>query len=131
MTARHKTPEVSRPFEFGFDLRETEEALVSLYPESLFPEYYDPPYGRRDYSQIREFCPEAGFPIKMWLEGASWSELEEACTGKKFGTGDLTSLIYRVATYLQSVVQTQDPNLAQEAQKLRQHLLREPLTVSL
>ena len=127
--ARFKEPGAEARYRLPFDAREVERSLEELYPEQLFPEVYDPPYGRRTESVLREFNPSAGFIIRAWLEGMPWDELTDQVTHEQYGTGDVMSLIYRTATYLQSMVQARLAfGLADTARILRDALLREPLS---
>lgn len=129
--ARFKEPTIDERYELPFDEGELEEALEDYYPIELFPELYDPPYGRRDYPVLREFNPRAGFVIKAWLQGMPWNELQRLITTEKFAQGDLMSLIYRVASYMQSLAQSKAGRVSIYAGGIREELLREPLTVTL
>jgi hypothetical protein len=57
-----------------------------------------------------------------------WKDLITNTTHEQYGTGDVMSLILRSATYLQSVIQADIPQLADLARDLRSVMLREPLS---
>jgi hypothetical protein len=140
--ARFKEPGCDRNYKPPFDPEELEEALIGMYPEELFPELYDPPYGNRTESIIKEFNPNSGYLIKEWVQGVTWKQLTDDVTTERYGPGDCMALIYRVATYLQSVSQM-GPELKEDigeaklkefhtqARLLRDELLREPLSFAL
>ncbi len=127
--AGFKSPGRDNSYRFPWDVHEIKEQLEDMYPRALFPDLYEEPQ-RGGYPEFREFNPEAGFAIKRWIQGASWRELEETCTTERFGSGDLMNLIYRTATYLQSLSQASIPGISASARRLREDILREPLTVA-
>jgi superfamily II RNA helicase len=129
--ARFKTPQCDARYRLPFKPEDIEKQLEEFYPRVLFPELYDEPFGRRTAYVIREFNPDAGYPIKCWLQGMPWKELVRVITSEKFAQGDLISLIYRVASYLQSLAQAQHPTLSRSASDLREMILREPLSINL
>ena len=130
-TARFKEPGCHSKYRFPFDADKLEEELEDYYPLDLFEELYDPPNNRRDYYVIREFNPSAGYAVKEWMMGTSWAELRKKVCHEKFAEGDLVGLMYRTATYLQSLAQANIPEISQSARDLRDELLREPLTPSI
>ena len=105
-TARFKSIKASEAYDYPYDYEEIEELLEAYYPLELFDEVYDPPNKFRDTYVIKEFNPAAGEIIKLWAEGESWESLCSKFTHEKFGQGDLMNVIYRVATYLQSIAQS-------------------------
>ncbi len=127
--AGFKSPGRDNTYRFPWEVDEIKEQLEDMYPRALFPDLYEEPH-RGGYPEFREFNPEAGFAIKRWIQGAAWRELEETCTTERFGSGDLMNLIYRTATYLQSLSQASIPGISASARKLREDMLREPLTVA-
>jgi superfamily II RNA helicase len=129
--ARFKEPGYDTHYRFPFNARELEEDLMKLYPYELFPEVYDPPFGRRNFPVLREFNPNAGSIVNAWSRGMDWKELTALVTTEAFGTGDLMSLMYRTGTYLQSMVQAGIPGLSPIAKASRSALLREPLDFAL
>jgi hypothetical protein len=129
--ARFKAPNIDPRYRFPFNRDELEEQLQDYYPLSLFPELYDEPFGRRNFHVLREFNPDAGYVIKQWIQGTPWKELARSVTNDKFAEGDLISLIYRVASYVQSVAQSHHPKLGKLASMLRDELLREPLSITI
>lgn len=129
--ARFKEPGCSPSYKFPFDTELLEEQLEEFYPLELFEELYDPPSGRRNYYVLREFNPNAGFIVNEWVRGISWISLRKKVCHEKFAEGDLIGLLYRTATYLQSLAQAGIPNLSAAARALRDEILREPLTPSL
>ncbi len=128
--ARFKEPGCSPKYRFPFDADQIEEQLQEFYPLELFEELYDPPSGRRNYYLIREFNPDAGYAVNEWLRGSSWISLRKKVCHEKFAEGDLVALLYRSATYLQSLAQAGIANLSVAARALRDEILREPLMPS-
>lgn len=129
--ARFKEPGFDPRYKLPIEPAELEERLQEMYPQALFDEIYDPPFGRRSYPVIKEFNPAAGYLVKEWIQGKPWKELVEQATSESYGTGDLMSLFYRVATYLQSVSQADIPEMKEMARTLRDVILREPLSLTL
>lgn len=129
--ARFKEPGHESRYNPPFIPSEIEEELERLYPYELFEEVYDPPFARRNFPVIREFNPAAGYMIRAWIGGMPWKDLTQNVTTEMFGTGDTMSLIYRTATYLQSVVQADIVGLKDMSRTLRGVLLREPLSFAL
>jgi hypothetical protein len=125
---RFKEPGVHPKYDFPFDSAKVEEALEDFYPLELFEELYDPPGPRRDTYVFREYNPMGGYIISEWIKGTTWSELVKRTTDEKFGQGDLMALLYRAATYLQSLAQARIPELSHAAIAMRDQILREPLT---
>ena len=93
--ARFKEPSVPPRFRSSFDADDLEKELEETYPYDLFPEYYDPPFGKRAYPIIREFNPTAGYAVREWVKGATWPELVQRTTNEKYAQGDLMALLYR------------------------------------
>lgn len=130
--ARFKEPGCDQRYRLPFDASQVEAALQELYPYELFPEVYDPPFGRRDYPVLREFNPAGGYIVREWLNGAPWEQLIAEVTHEQYGTGDVMSLLYRTATYMQSMVQAALAfGIGDMAKDIRQALLREPLSYAL
>jgi hypothetical protein len=99
------------------------------YPESVFPEQYDEQF-KTGNKVFREFNFGGASVVSMWLEpGTSWEALVEAHEGKTVSAGDCMMMLFRCATLLQSCMRLKDthPDLADEAARLREILLREPL----
>ncbi len=126
---RFKEPGSHAAYRFPFDGAKIEEELEEFYPIKLFPEIYDLPFGRRTWHQIKEFNPAAGWIVKQWLTGMDWQTLVKEGTTEYFGVGDLMGLMYRVATYLQSLAAV--PGYKDGAVALRRELLRSPLDMTL
>ncbi len=124
---RFKEPGIAKDYDFPFDAEKVEDELASFYPVDLFEELYDPPGQRREFFIFREFNPMAGSIVSDWVKGMSWAELVRKTTDEKFGQGDLMALLYRAATYLQSISQARIPQLSSAAIALREQVLREPL----
>jgi hypothetical protein len=129
--ARFKEPGFDGRYRLPIDAHKLEEMLELMYPQTLFDEIYDPPFGKRSYPVIKEFNPAAGYLVKEWIQGKPWKELVEQATSESYGIGDLMSLFYRVATYLQSVNQADIPQMKQMARTLRDVILRDPLSLAL
>jgi hypothetical protein len=126
--AGHKRPGSSPAYEFPWDMERTLAELISLYPYDVFPELWDKPRFR-NFLQIREWNPSAGFMIKELLRGSPWEELIAQCTNEYFGEGDLLNLTLRVATYLRSIMACSDESLRQDARYLEELFLTAPTFV--
>ncbi|SMF21888.1 DEAD/DEAH box helicase [Pseudobacteriovorax antillogorgiicola] len=129
--ARFKEPTCPEDYRFPFDKKMIERRLEAFYPIELFEELYDPPNSRRDYPVLRDFNPAAGYIVSEWLKGCSWQALRQKVCHEKFAEGDLVAIMYRTATYLQSLSQAKIPNLSSSALLVRNEILKEPLTPSL
>jgi DEAD/DEAH box helicase len=125
---RFKEPGGSATYKFPFDSAKLESELQVFYPQTLFPEVYDNPFGRRTWYQIKEFNPAAGWIVRQWLTGMDWQTLVKEGTTEYFGVGDLMGLMYRVATYLQSLAAV--PGFKDNSYALRRELLRTPLDLT-
>ena len=126
---RHR-PEKSFIFpNLNLDAPKLEEELHIFYPLDLFPEIYDAPFGRRTWHQIKDFNPGAGWIVRQWLTGMDWNTLVKEGTTEYFGVGDLMGLMYRVATYLQSLAAI--PGFKDGSYALRRELMRTPLDLTL
>ncbi len=126
---RFKEPGCAPTYKFPFDASKLELELESSYPFELFPEIYDLPFGRRTWHQIKEFNPSAGWVVKQWITGTEWQSLVKDGTTEYFGVGDLMGLLYRVATYMQSL--SAIPGFKDAAQAIRRELIRSPLDLTL
>lgn len=125
---RFKEPGGNATYKFPFDTAKLETELQAFYPQTLFPEVYDNPFGRRTWYQIKEFNPGAGWIVRQWLTGMDWQTLVKQGTTEYFGVGDLMGLMYRVATYLQSLAAV--PGFKDNAYALRRELMRSPLDLT-
>ena len=94
-------------------------------------EAYDQPFGRRTWYQIKEWNPEAGWIVRQWLTGMDWQSLVKNGTTEYFGVGDLMGLMYRIATYLQSLAGMGREEFRKPALALRKELLRSPIDMTL
>jgi superfamily II RNA helicase len=126
---RHKKPRVHRDYTFPLDMDEMEFLAEKYYPEHLFPNLYDPPYGRRQHAVLREFNPAAGYLVKEWAEGKSWRELVSEIITDRFNEGDLINLLYRAATYLQSLAQARLIHISPLAHTIWRTMMRDPLGI--
>jgi hypothetical protein len=128
-TARFKAVQAPQRYHFPFDLGTLEESLESYYPLELFPELYDPPWGRRRHFQLKEFNPLAGFAIDNWhRRDWTWEKLVSLVCSEKFGQGDLMGMLTRSSTYLQSLASAVDePSWKSTLKDTRSHILRAPL----
>ena len=124
-TARFKSIKADDDYEGAYDYEEIEELLELYYPLGLFEEIYDPPNQHRDGYVLKEFNPNAGAIIRSWATGMTWEELCRKYVHEKFGQGDLMNVIYRVATYLQSIAMAK-PSMRATVRALRD-VLRPPL----
>lgn len=103
------------------------------YPEELFPELYDEVGFRREESGqkvFREFNMAAASIVSAWIDDqVSWERLVEEHTTKHFSAGDCMMVLFRFATFLQSLARLEDyePELAQQARALIPVVLRDPL----
>jgi hypothetical protein len=103
------------------------------YPEELFPELYDEiGFRREDAGQkvFREFNPAAASIVSAWIDDqVSWERLVEEHTTKHFSAGDCMMVLFRFATFLQSLARLEDyePELAAQARALIPVVLRDPL----
>ncbi len=115
-------------YKFPYSVSRVRRDLEVLYPRELFPDYYEQPKGfRKEVYIFKDFNPAAGFVIKLWCEGLRWDELLKKTTLLDLGEGDISGLIYRCASYLQSLAQAQKGDISQAARELRKHILREPV----
>jgi hypothetical protein len=129
--ARFKEPRVADSYRPPLDITATLAELERLYPLSLFPEVYDLSSQKRGGSPtIREFNPAGGYIIRQWLSGTPWRDLVAGVTTEQFGAGDVMALIYRVATYFQSIAQADIKDLAEKALNMRTNLLQDPLSLA-
>jgi len=128
-TARFKAVQAPQRYHFPFDLETLEESLETYYPLSLFPELYDPPWGRRRHFQLKEFNPSAGFAIHNWhARDWTWEKLVSLVCSEKFGQGDLMGMLTRASTYLQSLASAvDDPEWKALLKDTRSRILRKPL----
>lgn len=121
-------------YRFPYSPHAIERELSEYYPYEIFPELYDTAGrgSRKRRAGFKEFNPAGGYIIKKWSDtGCTWQELtREVCT-EQFGAGDVTGLIYRSASWLQSLSQAPCGDLSYTARELREILLREPLQVSI
>jgi len=129
--ARFKEIPIPRTYRYPKDPKKVEKQLEEMYPMDLFGEIYDPPHPRRPYPAIREFNPSAGFIIREWIRGTPWESLVAQCSSEYFGAGDISAVIFRVASYLQSLSQANIGPMSDAAFKLRKELLRHPLDYTL
>ncbi len=125
--ARFKEIPVPRNYRYPKDAKKVEKSLEELYPMDLFPDVYDPAHPRRPYPAIREFNPSAGYIIREWIRGADWNTMVLQCTSEYFGAGDISAIIFRVASYMQSLAQADLGTMSDLAADLRKDLLRHPL----
>lgn len=104
------------------------------YPEELFPELYDEVGFRRDEGHgpkiFREFNMGAASIVSAWIDNLmSWEDLVAEHSTKHFSAGDCMMVLFRFATYLQSLARLEDydSEIAQQARSLIPVVLREPL----
>ena len=105
------------------------EMVEAFYPQDLFAELYDEKF-HSETRVFREFNVGASSVLEMWLnENTSWEQLLEAHVTKNFSAGDCMMVLFRCATLLQSCVRLEEthPEIAEEASRLRNIILREPL----
>jgi len=129
--ARFKEPGGDPRYRLPFGDHDIEKQIEAMYPLALFEELYDPPFRQRTFSVIREFNPAGGYVIRAWIQGMPWNDLTQIVTHEQYGAGDMMSLIYRSATYMQSIIQARIADLAPLASTLRGIMLREPLSYAL
>ncbi|MBP9707274.1 MAG: DEAD/DEAH box helicase [Oligoflexales bacterium] len=121
----------NQPYQFPWNSSFIESQIELLYPQDLFPELYDDHQGRKRVAVIREFNPTAGYIVKLWNEGLSWSELMLTFDQKHFSEGDVMNIFYRIATYLQSLASIHLGSISDNARLLRDHLLRDQLSINI
>ena len=104
------------------------------YPEELFPELYDEVGFRREESNgpkvFREFNMGAASIVSAWIDNLmSWEDLVAEHSTKHFSAGDCMMVLFRFATFLQSLARLEDydPDLAKQARALIPVVLRDPL----
>jgi hypothetical protein len=105
------------------------ELVDAYYPQELFAELYDEKFHSEE-KIFREFNMGAASVLEMWLdESTSWAEIVEEHATKNFSAGDCMMVLFRCATLLQSCVRLAEshPDIAEEASRLRNIILREPL----
>lgn len=113
---------------------EIPDEIAKHYPEDLFPELYDDIGFRRDEGNgpkvFREFNMGAASIVSAWVDDfVSWDELVSEHSGKHFSAGDCMMVLFRFATFLQSLARLEeyDVELAQQARSLIPVVLRDPL----
>ena len=128
-TARYKAVQAPHRYKFPFEAEAIEDSLETYYPLELFPELYDPPWGRRRHFQLKEFNPLAGFAIDTWhRRDWEWEKLVGLVCSEKFGQGDLMGVLTRSSTYLQSLASAvKDPQWKGKLKDIRSRILRAPL----
>lgn len=108
-----------------------ETLLEYFYPYELFSELYEKSK-RHKIKIFRDFNPNAGFVLKSWIKNiTNWNTLETITTSESFSAGDLMSLLYRTAVYLNSLAQAKNLKLSKYAALLRKEILRPPLSTLL
>lgn len=139
--ARYKEPRVAESYRFPFKMTDIDAELRELYPLELFEDLYDLSSGRRgrwrqpvnqkeldwENAPIRDLNPAGGYIVKEWISGVRWDQLIKKVSTEGFGTGDIMNLLFRVATYLQSLGQSGITGVSPLAQDLRKQILREPI----
>lgn len=140
--ARYKDPRIAESYRFPFKIPEIDRELRELYPLELFEDLYDLSGGRRgswrqslnkrndvdwETAPIRDLNPAGGFIVKEWLSGIRWDQLVKKVATEGFGTGDIMNLLFRVATYLQSLGQAGITGVSPLALDLRREILRDPI----
>ena len=113
---------------------EIPDEIAKHYPEDLFPELYDEIGFRRDEGNgpkvFREFNMGAASIVSAWVDDfVSWDDLVSEHSGKHFSAGDCMMVLFRFATFLQSLARLEefDAELAQQARALIPIVLRDPL----
>lgn len=131
--ARFKAPDVPMSYRFPFKVEPLEKDIDFFYPSFLFPELYETLKGQKKSAPpvFKEFNPLGGYVIDLWTQGCEWNELLSNCSNLQFGAGDITGLLYRTASYLQSLSQRSQGDLAFAARELRESILRSPLQMVL
>ncbi|NBO38687.1 DEAD/DEAH box helicase [bacterium] len=126
-------PDTYADLSFLRDLNIPREIEVH-YPEELFPELYDEVGFRREESNgarvFREFNMGAASIVSAWIDNLmSWEELVEEHSTKHFSAGDCMMVLFRFATFLQSLARLEDydAELAKQARALIPVVLRDPL----
>ena len=148
--ARYKEPRVSDSYRFPFKMDEIDEEMRELYPLELFEDTYDLSTGRRgrpgsrhggqrqhrgehdwETAPIRDLNPASAYIVYRWMSGIRWDELVKEVATEGFGAGDIMNVLFRVATYLQSLGQAGITGVSPLATELRKEILREPLSLNL
>ncbi len=129
---------------------EIDEELRELYPLELFEDTYDLSTGRRgrpgsrqggqrqhggehdwETAPIRDLNTAGAYIVYRWMSGVRWDELVKEIATEGFGAGDIMNVLFRVATYLQSLGQAGITGVSPLAIELRKEILREPLSLNL
>ncbi|MFK7822524.1 MAG: DEAD/DEAH box helicase [Oligoflexales bacterium] len=131
--ARFKSPNVPMSYRFPFKTEPTEKDINFFYPSFLFPELYETMKGQRKSAPqvFKEFNPLGGYIVDLWTQGCEWNDLLTSCSNAQFGAGDITGLLYRTASYLQSLSQGGQGELSFAARDLRESILKSPLQIVL
>ncbi len=147
--ARFKEPRVSDSYRFPFKLPDIDSELRELYPLELFEDLYDLSPGRRgrgpkkegapkrredhnwESAPIRDINPAGAYIVHRWISGVRWDELVKEIATEGFGAGDIMNVLFRSATYMQSLGQAGIKGVSPFAIALRKELLREPLSLNL
>lgn len=133
--AYYKSPYIDPNYHLPVQRSYLQAALKQMYPAAHFPYLYEQKItasldGGTTQSFFIEFHPGAGDIIRQWIGGMPWSQLVRSITNTYFAEGDLFSLIYKVANYLQSLHQARLGELSDQAGELRHYILRAPLDFS-
>lgn len=147
--ARYKEPRVSDSYRFPFKMDEIDEELRELYPLEIFEDVYDLSTGRRgpwrrnadrsaprgkhdwETAPIRDLNTAGAYIVYRWMSGVRWDELVKEIGTEGFGAGDIMNILFRVATYLQSLGQADITGVSPLARDLRKEIMREPLSLNL
>ena len=151
--ARFKEPRVSDSYRFPFKIPDIDSELRELYPLELFEDLYDLSPGRRgrassngkskggapkrreepnwESAPIRDINPAGAYIVHRWISGVRWDELVKEIATEGFGAGDIMNVLFRSATYMQSLGQAGITGVSPFAIALRKELLREPLSLNL
>ena len=135
---------MSDAYRFPFKIPDVDAELRELYPIELFEDLYDLSTGRRgswkrkaevdrnsETAPLRELNPAGAYIVHRWLSGIRWEELVKEIATDGFGAGDIMNVLFRVATYMQSLGQSGITGVSPYAIALRKEILRDPLSLNL
>ncbi|MFK7871581.1 MAG: DEAD/DEAH box helicase [Oligoflexales bacterium] len=128
--ASYKKPQASRA-QLLYKKKDILFTLSELYPLFLFPSMYDFQSQGHHWDnaepEYKEFNEKGSTLAEAWLMETPWEDMVALHASPRFAGGDMTGLIYRSSSWLQSLAQAKLGPLSDSAARLRQQMLRPPV----